>query len=131
LSELDAAEVAVGVGGLTGPFDGALDNVGGQMLADVYGLLAPGAPALSVGMASLEPTTIDFEAARIRAGGSRIEAFSVGDRFGEDLAYLVGLLAAGQLDPQVGWRGSWERASEAAGLLLGRRVRGKAVLEVG
>jgi NADPH:quinone reductase-like Zn-dependent oxidoreductase len=130
LSELGATEVAVGVGGLTGTFDGALDNVGGRMLADVYGLLATEATALSIGMASLEPTTIDFEAARIRAGGSRIEAFSVGDQFGEDLAYLVGLLAAGQLDPQVDWRGSWDRASEAAGLLLGRRVRGKAVLEV-
>lgn len=130
LTELGAAEVAVGAGELTGPFDGALDNVGGQMLADVYALLAPGATALSIGMASLEPTTIDFEAARVRAGGSRIEAFSVGDRFGEDLAHLVGLLAAGELDPQVGWRGSWDRVSEAVGLLLGRRVRGKAVLEV-
>ena len=47
------------------------------------------------------------------------------------LAEVYGLLAAGQLDPQVGWCASWERASEAAGLLLGRRVRGKAVLEVG
>ena len=131
LTELGATEVAVGVDELTGTFDGALDNVGGQMLADVYSLLAPEAPALSIGMASLEPTMIDFEAARVRAGGSRIEAFSVGDRFGEDLAYLVGLLAAGQLDPQVGWRGSWDRASEAAELLLGRQVRGKAVLEVG
>jgi NADPH:quinone reductase-like Zn-dependent oxidoreductase len=130
LPELGAAEVAVGVSGLAGTFDGALDNVGGRMLADVYALLAPGATALSIGMASLEPTVIDFEAARVRAGGSRIEAFSVGDRFGEDLAYLVGLLAAGRLDPQVGWRGSWDRASEAAELLLGRRVRGKAVLEV-
>jgi len=130
LSELGASEVAVGVGGLTGTFDGALDNVGGRMLADVYGLLATEATALSIGMASLEPTTIDFEAARIRAGGSRIEAFSVGDRFGADLGYLVGLLAAGQLDPQVGWLGSWDRASEAAGMLLGRQVRGKAVLEV-
>ena len=130
LTELGAAEVAVGAGGLTGSFDGALANVGGQVLADVYGLLAPDGTALSVGMASLEPTVIDFEAARVRAGGSRIEAFSVGDRFGEDLAYLVGLLAAGELDPQVGWRGSWDRASEAVGLLLGRQVRGKAVLEV-
>jgi NADPH:quinone reductase-like Zn-dependent oxidoreductase len=130
LTELGAAEVAVGVGGLTGTFDGALDNVGGQMLADVYSLLAPEASALSIGMASLEPTTIDFEAARGHGGGSRIEAFNVGDRFGEDLAYLVGLLAAGQLDPQIGWRGSWDRASEAAELLLGRQVRGKAVLEV-
>jgi hypothetical protein len=42
----------------------------------------------------------------------------------------VSLLAAGELDPQIGWRGSWERAGEAAAALLGRRVRGKAVLEV-
>lgn len=130
LTELGAAEVIVGVDGLTGPFAGVIDNVGGRLLADVYSVLAPDALLLSVGMASLEPTTIDFEAARIRAGGSRIEAFTVGDRFGEDLAYLVALLAAGELDPQVGWRGSWDRASEAAELLLSRRVRGKAVLEV-
>jgi NADPH:quinone reductase-like Zn-dependent oxidoreductase len=116
---------------LSGPFDGAIDSVGGAMLADVYALAAPDALVLSVGMASLEPTTIDFEAARMRAGGARLEAFVVGDRFGDDLAYLVTLLAAGELDPQVGWRGSWDRASEAAELLLGRRVRGKAVLEVG
>ena len=130
LTELGAAEVIVGVDGLTGPFAGVIDNVGGRLLADVYSVLAPDALLLSVGMASLEPTTIDFEAARIRAGGSRIEAFTVGDRFGEDLAYLVALLAAGELDPQVGWRASWDRASEAAELLLSRRVRGKAVLEV-
>jgi NADPH:quinone reductase-like Zn-dependent oxidoreductase len=130
LTELGAAEVAVGVGSVTGRVDGALDNVGGQMLADVYALLAPDGCVLSVGMASLAPTTIDFEAARMRAGGSRLEAFAVGAGFGEDLAYLVSLLAAGELDPQIGWRGSWERAGDAAELLLGRRVRGKAVLEI-
>ncbi|HEY6423275.1 MAG TPA: hypothetical protein VIY28_08550 [Pseudonocardiaceae bacterium] len=55
-------------------------------------------------MASLEPTSIDFEQARLR-GGARVEAFTVGQGFGPDLTYLVGLVAAGELDPQVGWRG--------------------------
>lgn len=32
--------------------------------------------------------------------------------------------------PSVGWRGSWDRASEAVALLLGRHVRAKPVLEV-
>ena len=91
---------------------------------------ARAALVLSIGMASLEPTTIDFEAARLRAGGTRIEAFVVGGRIGDDLAHLVALLAAGRLDPQIGWRGPWDRAGEAADALLGRRVRGKAVLEV-
>jgi hypothetical protein len=81
-------------------------------------------------MASLQPTTIDFEQARLRAGGASIEPFVVGPGFGADLPYLVSLLAAGKLDPQIGWRGQWDRAGEAAAALRGRRVRGKAVLEV-
>ena len=109
---------------------GALDNVGGRTLAEVYALLEPGGCVQSVGMASLEPTTIDFEQARLRGGGTRIEAFAVGARFGPDLALLVGLVAAGELDPQIGWRGPWDKAADAAAALLGRQVRGKAVLEV-
>jgi NADPH:quinone reductase-like Zn-dependent oxidoreductase len=130
LAQLGAADVVVGVRDLAEPVDGALDHVGGQTLADVYALLRPGGLVVSVGMASLEETTIDFEAARMRAGGTRIEAFAVGPGFGPDLEYLVSLLEGGQLDPQIGWRGSWERAGEAAEALLGRHVRGKAVLEV-
>jgi NADPH:quinone reductase-like Zn-dependent oxidoreductase len=104
--------------------------VGGRALADVLELMAPGGIVLSVGMASLAPTTIDFEQLRNRAPGARVEAFTVGPRFGPELAYLVSLLEAGELDPQVGWRGPWDRIEEAAAALLGRRVRGKAVLEV-
>jgi hypothetical protein len=47
-----------------------------------------------------------------------------------DLAYLVSLLETKALDPQIGWRGSWERAGEAATALLSRQVRGKAVLDL-
>ena len=130
LAELGAGEVVVGLGDVAEPVDAALDNVGGPVLADAYALLRPGGCVLSVGMASLEPTTIDFEAARMRASGTRIEAFVVGPRFGDDLAYLVSLLEAGELDPQIGWRGPWDRASEAAAALMGRRVRGKVVLEI-
>jgi NADPH:quinone reductase len=130
LSQLGAAEVVVGLGNVAEPVDAAIDNVGGAVLADVYALLRPGGHVLSVGMASLEPTTIDFEAARLRADGTRVEAFVVGSGFGADLPYLMSLLEAGALDPQIGWRGPWDRASEAAAALLGRRVRGKALLEV-
>jgi NADPH:quinone reductase-like Zn-dependent oxidoreductase len=130
LAELGATEVVVGLGDVSEPVHAALDHVGGQMLADVVALLEPGGRALSVGMASLEPTTIDFEAVRMGAAGSRIEAFSVGPGFGADLPYLVSLLEAGELDPQIGWRGPWDQAGDAAAALKGRRVRGKAVLEV-
>lgn len=130
LAALGAAEVVVGLDGVAEPVYGALDNVGGATLAVAYGLLEPGGCVQSVGMASLEPTTIDFEQARLRGGGTRIEAFAIGPQFGPDLAFLVGLVAAGQLDPQVDWLGPWEKAADAAAALLGRKVRGKAVLEV-
>jgi NADPH2:quinone reductase len=130
LAALGAAEVVVGLDGISEPVDGALDNVGGSTLSDVYGLLAPGGCVQSVGMASLEPTTIDFEQARLRGGATRIEAFAVGARFGRDLSFLVALVASGELDPQIDWRGPWDKAADAAEALLGRKVRGKAVLEV-
>jgi NADPH:quinone reductase len=130
LIALGADQVVVGLEGVTEPVYGALDNVGGRMLSDVYALLDAGGRVQSVGMASLEPTTIDFEKARLRGGGARIEAFTVGPRFGRDLGYLMRLLAAGQIDPQIGWRGPWEKVAEAVAALRGRRVLGKAVLEV-
>lgn len=130
LATLGAAEVVVGVDEVSEPVYGAMDNVGGHTLTDVYGLLQPGGCVQSVGMASLEPTTIDFEQARLRGGNTRIEAFAVGPGFGPELALLVDLVAAGQLDPQVDWRGPWDKAADAAEALLGRKIRGKAVLEV-
>jgi NADPH:quinone reductase-like Zn-dependent oxidoreductase len=130
LTGLGARKVVVGLADVPAPVDFVIDNVGGRVLADALGLVAPAGTVLSVGMASLESTTIDFEQLRNRAPGARIEAFTVGPGFGPELAYLVSLLEAGELDPQVGWRGPWERVGEAAAALLGRRVRGKAVLEV-
>jgi NADPH:quinone reductase-like Zn-dependent oxidoreductase len=130
LAELGADQVAVGLDGVQGPVDFAIDNVGGPLLGEILRLLAPGGHAMSVGMASLQPTTIDFEQLRNVAGGARVEAFSVGPNFGPDLAYLVSLLRDGELDPQIGWRGPWDRVDEAIEALRSRRVAGKAVLEV-
>jgi NADPH:quinone reductase-like Zn-dependent oxidoreductase len=130
LAELGASEVVVGLGEVRERFHGVIDNVGGELLARGYALLEPGGVALSVGMASLEPTTINFEQARLGSPNARIEAFVIGGGVGEDLAYLAGLVAAGELDPQVGWRGGWERVHEAIEALRGRRIRGKAVLEL-
>ena len=60
----------------------------------------------------------------------RLEHFGVRTPFGADLGYLVHLLERDELDPQIGWRGPWERAAEAAEALLSREVRGKAVLDI-
>ncbi|OMI41122.1 zinc-binding dehydrogenase, partial [Streptomyces sparsogenes] len=130
LRELGADEVVVGLDGVRAPVFGVLDNVGGPLLAEAFSLVEPGGSALSVGKASRRPTSIDFERERLAGGDRRLEPFVVRSPFGPDLDCLVGLLATGRLDPQIGWRGSWERAPEAVAALLGRRVRGKAVLDV-
>src|SRR5262249_60349179 len=49
---------------------------------------------------------------------------------GGELATLVQLVAAGRLAVEVGWRGPWQQVAEAAQALVGRRVNGKAILDV-
>ena len=81
-------------------------------------------------MASGQPTTIDFEAERQLAAPKRLPPFTVRTPCGPDLAYPVELLVAGEINPQVGLRVSWENMSDADEALLARRVVGKAVLDV-
>lgn len=130
LLELGAAEVVTGLDQVEENVFGVLDNVGGAQLADAFALLETGGSAQSIGKASGEATVIDFEAERHRPRGRRIEPFTISTPVGPDLTYLVGLLAKGDLDPQIGWRGNWDRAAEAADALRSRRVRGKAVLDL-
>jgi NADPH:quinone reductase len=130
LTDLGAAEVVVGLADVTEPVFGVLDNVGGQLLAEAFSLVADGGSAQSIGMASNQPTTIDFEAQRQIPGHRRLEPFTVRTPFAPDLAYLVNLLGDGEIDPQIGLRTSWTDVSEAAEALLDRRVAGKAVLDV-
>jgi NADPH:quinone reductase len=131
LAQLGAAEIVTSLSGIQ-PVYGVLENVGGALLTQAYMLVEPGGWVESIGEASLEPTTIDFELARVRGGG-RIEAFNVfthGGAFGRDLATLVEWVARGELDAQVGWRGSWTHITSAVDAFRARQVRGKAVLDV-
>ncbi len=132
LRDLGAREVVVGLDAIRAPFHGVLDNVGGSLLARALALVAPGGTLVSIGNASLEPSTIDFELERSRGGDRRIEVFTVGGAgYGPDLSTLVELASLGDLDPQIGWRGNWRQVEEAADALLERRVRGKVVLDLG
>jgi NADPH:quinone reductase len=132
LAGLGAAEVVPDLAGLA-PVDGVLDTVGGPLLAAAAGRLTAGGLLLAIGAAGGVATTLDLEALRNDAPGARVEAFNVGagGPFGADLATLLGLVRAGRLDPQVGRRGPWTDVHGAAAALAGRRVAGKAVLEIG
>ena len=130
LTALGATEVVVGLADVAEPVSGVLDNVGGPLLAEAFSLLDDGGSLQSIGMASNQPSTIDFEVERRSGVRKRLEPFTVRTPFDRDLTYLVELLAAGELDPQIGLRTSWNDVSEAAEALLDRRVAGKAVLDV-
>lgn len=132
LRKLGAREVVVGLDGVREPFHGVVDNVGGSVLSRAFEFVAPGGTLVSIGNASLEPSTIDFEQERSRGGGDRrIALFTVGGSgYGPDLSYLVALAELGELVPQIGWRGNWEQVQDAADALLERRVRGKIILDL-
>jgi NADPH:quinone reductase-like Zn-dependent oxidoreductase len=126
LRELGAAEVAVGIEGVAAPLHFVLDNVGGPQLAAIWPLLSEHGVIQCIG------TTSGQEASFRSLVGMRrsIEAFTKGPYAGEDIAYLLELFEAGRLRVDVGWRGSWSRIAEASEALFGRRVAGKAVLDV-
>ncbi|GIE91822.1 zinc-binding dehydrogenase [Actinoplanes regularis] len=130
LLELGAAEVVIGPRTMTGRVDGVVDNVGGQQLADAYQRLSSGGVIAAVGMASKEPTTIDFEEARIGHDRGRIETFNITVPLGGDLRYLVRLAEQGRLEIPIGWRGDWRSYEAAVARLMSRQVAGKAVLDV-
>ncbi len=130
LAELGAAEVVVGLDAVTEPVFGVLDNVGGKLLAQAFSLVSDGGSVQSIGMASNEPTTINFEAERRTGARKRLEPFTVRAPFRADLDYLLTLLADCEIDAQIGLRDSWENIADAAQALLGRTVAGKAVLRV-
>lgn len=130
LRELGAAEVVASLAEIGEPVHGALDNVGGPGLATLFELLAADGAVISIGAASGEPTVFPPYATVGRR--RRLESYigNVAGGNGPDLAYLVGLVATGRLDPQIGWRGGWEQAAAAAAEFFARRVNGKAVLDV-
>lgn len=130
LVDLGAAEVVVGLGNVREPVFGVLDNVGGALLTEAFGLVGEGGSLQSIGMASGEPSTIDFEVERGRGARRSLVPFTVRTPFSADLDYLVELVAAGELDPQIGLRTSWDDVGDAAAALLGRKVAGKAVLDL-
>ncbi|WP_027945768.1 zinc-binding dehydrogenase [Amycolatopsis taiwanensis] len=129
LTELGAHEVTSELGEL-GPVDLVLDNVGGKMLVEAWKLVKPGGSVQNIGWTSGEPAV--FEPYSLFAVGPSKSLNTFGDVHApaEDLSTLAGLVSSGQLSPEVGWRGSWERLDEAAEALLQRRVPGKAVLTV-
>ena len=128
LATAGADEVVIGLDGVDQPVEVVLDNVGGPLLVAAWELLAPGGSLHSIGWTAGEPAV--FPPYSTVGPPKSLTSFLNQGEAGGELAILGQLVAAGRLAVEVGWRGPWERVAEAAEALVGRRVNGKAVLDV-
>lgn len=129
LRELGADEVVVGIDSVEVGIDAALDTVGGPALISAWNRLRPGGIVISIGRAAREDAVFTAYDTPMR-DNLRLLCYNHTGPITEDLDYLLGLVARGELDTQIDWTGSWENVSEAIGLLKDRKIKGKAVLTV-
>lgn len=118
---------------LGGPFDAALDSVGGPVLEASMRAMAPGGVIVLYGRASDQPAQVSLPGFAGKHGVS-IRSFYIYetgvDTFGEDLAFLAHLVADGRLHPMIGAQRSWREAAGVVRSLRERQLHGKAVLLV-
>ncbi|MFI7099877.1 zinc-binding dehydrogenase [Streptomyces sp. NPDC050161] len=129
LAALGAHHVLTGAAEIEGPVDAVLDNVGGPLLSELLGHLAPEGVVASVGTTSGQPTPI--HPYQLVPNRLTLRGVKLGEGIGHDLAHLVQLVADGRLDASVDRVADWSEAGELATALVNREVRGKAVLTLG
>ncbi|ANB10571.1 alcohol dehydrogenase [Streptomyces ambofaciens] len=129
-----AHEVVAGPGDIADPVHGIVDMVGGPQLVQYFVLLTQGGTLVAVGHAAHEGESFPYGA--LFGDGGRhdrsLVTFSLPACTGlaPDLGWLADEVALGRLDPNISWRGGWDRAADAVDALLNRRLHGKAVLEI-
>jgi NADPH2:quinone reductase len=128
LTKLGADEVVIDLDGIDAAVDLVLDNVGGPQLVAAWQLLAPGGNLQSIGWTSGEPAV--FPPYSTIGPPKSLTSFLNEGPVAADLADLLRLVESGALPVEIGWRGPLERFTDAADALCGRRVNGKAVLDV-
>jgi NADPH:quinone reductase len=133
LYRLGAEEV---VERLNSDFDVILEAVGGETFGLAIEHLKPRGVVINLATRDDEEM-VTFRAARFdRARGARIYTLNLRDELeahasaAPDLARLCALMAAGELDGQIEYQGSWREPATALDALLERKIGGKAVLSV-
>lgn len=116
-----------------GPFHLVLESVGGQVLANVLGMMAPGGQIVCYGASAGGPATFDSALVlRSRMTLSGLSVFTEINRetAGVGLARLARLVADGSLKPLIAVEAPWSEVGAVAQQLLDREYPGKAVLLV-
>jgi NADPH2:quinone reductase len=137
----EAGAHQVAVGGDTGnaerfgPHHLVLESVGGNVLGDTMGMLAPGGTCVSFGVSGGTEVTFDVRSCYF-TGAAKLHGFILfhevlAQPASNGLARLSRLVAEGHLEPHVSVEGSREEIGELAQRVLDRGYTGKAILRVG
>ncbi|MFI7104931.1 zinc-binding dehydrogenase [Nonomuraea sp. NPDC050227] len=113
------------------PVDVVIELVGGPTLVTAWGLLKPGGNLQSVGWAGGQPAVFPPGSTFSLGPARSMNSFGDVSSPGPDLAFLLGLVAAGDLTVEIGRRVPWDRLDEAAAAQLDRTATGKVVLDIG
>jgi NADPH:quinone reductase len=133
LRELGADQVVVSSDHLAGYYDLILESVGGASLTASLKLIGDNGTLVVYGNSSRDATNFliqDFYLRMPLMTGFFLLNDMVRDPVANDLGLLLGLVAAGALDPQISLETSWREAAGALRALRERRLPGKAVLHL-
>ncbi|MEU5117171.1 zinc-binding dehydrogenase [Streptomyces longwoodensis] len=117
------------------PVHGVVELVGGAHMVAAHGALTENGVLVSAGHISGDGEQFPYGAlfGHGRRHNRQIATFYLLDDsagLGADLTWLAALTARGELDPQVALRTDWTQVARVAAELAGRRVPGKAVIDV-
>ena len=118
----------------SGPFDHAIDSVGGQVLAGVLAALAPNATCVAFGISGGIEVTFDLRAFYM-SGGLTLYGFILFQELGrlpaaEGLTRLAQLVHEGRLKPRISVEAPWTEIGAISERLANREFPGKAVLHL-
>jgi len=134
LAELEGATADAVSTAAEAPGDGyhlILESAGGASLAAAVDKVAHGGRVVVFGNSAGEPGEVDFRAFAGREAA--VESYFSArheHEAGANLAMLLGLVADGRLQVEIGRQASWIEVNDVLDALADRRVRGKAVLLV-
>jgi NADPH2:quinone reductase len=130
LAELGADVVAIGLDGVKEGVDLVVESVGGPQLVQAFDLLNRDGNIQSLGWASQQDAVFG-NLGTVGKSGRHIHGYLISEYdVGPLLKPLLGWLAEGRLKIDVTWRGSWENYAAAIETIVGRRLHGKAILDV-
>lgn len=116
------------------PYKLISDGVGGKVLANIMGMLAPDGVCVAYGSSAGSEITFDLWSlagiGRASLYGLYMSSELVREPASEGLARLVSLVSGGRIKPEISAEEPWDKVGEVVRDFLGRIYPGKVVLHI-